>query len=136
MKVSTSEYMTLYSWYSWPNVVLCFFGGFLIDRVFGIRLGAIIFAALVTVGQVSTRETCCILSTSKKLSIILRYSKDNCNKFRYNLSQKACVRSIHYLPLYFLKPTAMCLIHSNVSFFAVLFTSWCLHSERQLINFG
>lgn len=29
--------MQLYAWYSWPNVVLCFFGGFLIDRVFGIR---------------------------------------------------------------------------------------------------
>ena len=53
MKVSTSEYMTLYAWYSWPNVVLCFFGGFLIDKVFGIRMGAIIFAAFVTAGQVS-----------------------------------------------------------------------------------
>ena len=31
------KFMLLYAWYSWPNVVLCFFGGFLIDRVFGIR---------------------------------------------------------------------------------------------------
>jgi len=38
--------------YSWPNVILCFFGGFLIDRVFGVRWGAIIFSAIVTVGQV------------------------------------------------------------------------------------
>ncbi len=52
MGVDSSTYMTLYAWYSWPNVVLCFFGGFLIDRVFGIRLGAIIFAAFVTAGQV------------------------------------------------------------------------------------
>ncbi|XP_026517966.1 major facilitator superfamily domain-containing protein 1-like [Terrapene carolina triunguis] len=37
MKVNTATFMALYAWYSWPNVVLCFFGGFLIDRVFGIR---------------------------------------------------------------------------------------------------
>lgn len=29
--------MQLYAWYSWPNVVLCFLGGFMLDRVFGIR---------------------------------------------------------------------------------------------------
>jgi len=51
MQVSTSTYMGLYSWYSWPNVILCFFGGFLIDRLFGIRLGAIIFTAFVMGGQ-------------------------------------------------------------------------------------
>lgn len=38
--------------YSWPNVILCFFGGFLIDRVFGIRLGAIIFAFIILIGQI------------------------------------------------------------------------------------
>ncbi|ELT99040.1 hypothetical protein CAPTEDRAFT_162862 [Capitella teleta] len=51
LKINTSEFMQLYSFYSWPNVVLCFFGGFLIDRVFGIRLGAIIFSTFVVVGQ-------------------------------------------------------------------------------------
>uniref|UniRef100_A0A7N8X458 Lysosomal dipeptide transporter MFSD1 n=1 Tax=Mastacembelus armatus TaxID=205130 RepID=A0A7N8X458_9TELE len=45
-------FMQLYAWYSWPNVVLCFFGGFLIDRVFGIRVGTIIFSLFVCVGQV------------------------------------------------------------------------------------
>ncbi|KAG7248528.1 hypothetical protein CRUP_027488, partial [Coryphaenoides rupestris] len=44
--------MQLYAWYSWPNVVLCFLGGFLLDRVFGIRLGTIIFSVFVCVGQV------------------------------------------------------------------------------------
>uniref|UniRef100_A0AAA9T7V9 Lysosomal dipeptide transporter MFSD1 n=1 Tax=Bos taurus TaxID=9913 RepID=A0AAA9T7V9_BOVIN len=39
MQVNTTKFMLLYAWYSWPNVVLCFFGGFLIDRVFGIRIG-------------------------------------------------------------------------------------------------
>jgi MFS family permease len=52
MHVTTSTYMGLYSWYSWPNVILCFFGGFLIDRLFGIRMGAIIFTAFVMGGQV------------------------------------------------------------------------------------
>ncbi|KAJ7420342.1 hypothetical protein WISP_48619 [Willisornis vidua] len=52
MRVNTAQFMALYAWYSWPNVVLCFFGGFLIDRVFGIRLGTIIFSIFVCIGQV------------------------------------------------------------------------------------
>uniref|UniRef100_H3AYP1 Lysosomal dipeptide transporter MFSD1 n=1 Tax=Latimeria chalumnae TaxID=7897 RepID=H3AYP1_LATCH len=52
MKVNTAAFMQLYAWYSWPNVVLCFFGGFLLDRVFGIRLGTVIFCLFVCVGQV------------------------------------------------------------------------------------
>uniref|UniRef100_A0A8B9L946 Lysosomal dipeptide transporter MFSD1 n=1 Tax=Astyanax mexicanus TaxID=7994 RepID=A0A8B9L946_ASTMX len=36
MGLNTSSFMQLYAWYSWPNVVLCFLGGFLLDRVFGI----------------------------------------------------------------------------------------------------
>lgn len=28
MQVNTTKFMLLYAWYSWPNVVLCFFGGF------------------------------------------------------------------------------------------------------------
>lgn len=42
----------LYSVYSWPNVIICFFGGWLIDRVLGLRVGALIFCALVLVGQI------------------------------------------------------------------------------------
>ncbi|XP_029471009.1 major facilitator superfamily domain-containing protein 1 isoform X1 [Rhinatrema bivittatum] len=52
MKVNTATFMALYAWYSWPNVILCFFGGFLIDRVFGIRLGTVIFSLFVCSGQV------------------------------------------------------------------------------------
>uniref|UniRef100_H3CQI6 Lysosomal dipeptide transporter MFSD1 n=1 Tax=Tetraodon nigroviridis TaxID=99883 RepID=H3CQI6_TETNG len=52
LDLSTAEFMQLYAWYSWPNVVLCLIGGFLIDRVFGIRLGTIIFSLFVCVGQV------------------------------------------------------------------------------------
>lgn len=52
MDVTTSQFTQLYAMYSWPNVILCFFGGFLIDRVFGIRLGAIIFATIIVIGQV------------------------------------------------------------------------------------
>lgn len=32
MGVDTVKFASLYSLYSWPNVVLCFVGGFLIDR--------------------------------------------------------------------------------------------------------
>ncbi|KAL5004333.1 hypothetical protein ScPMuIL_017789 [Solemya velum] len=52
LNISESQFMSFYSWYSWPNVILCFFGGFLIDKVFGVRLGAIIFSTFVTAGQV------------------------------------------------------------------------------------
>uniref|UniRef100_H0VT06 Lysosomal dipeptide transporter MFSD1 n=1 Tax=Cavia porcellus TaxID=10141 RepID=H0VT06_CAVPO len=52
MQVNTTKFMLLYAWYSWPNVVLCFLGGFLIDRVFGIRWGTIIFTCFVCIGQV------------------------------------------------------------------------------------
>ncbi|RNA16812.1 major facilitator superfamily domain-containing 1 isoform X2 [Brachionus plicatilis] len=51
LKISTATFTAFYSWYSWPNVVLCFLGGYLIDRVFGIRLGAIFFSTLVLSGQ-------------------------------------------------------------------------------------
>lgn len=51
LKISLSTFSQLYAWYSWPNTILCFFGGFLIDRVFGIRLGAVIFAGCIFLGQ-------------------------------------------------------------------------------------
>ena len=51
LKISTTVFTTFYSVYSWPNVILCFFGGYLIDRVFGIRWGAIIFSFIVMLGQ-------------------------------------------------------------------------------------
>lgn len=51
MNLTESEYAGLYAAYSYPNVILCFFGGYLIDAVFGIRLGAIIFASIICLGQ-------------------------------------------------------------------------------------
>lgn len=52
MNIDNTQFMLFYSLYSWPNVILCFFGGFLLDKVFGIRWGTIIFSVFVTVGQV------------------------------------------------------------------------------------
>jgi MFS family permease len=52
LKITTSTFTAFYAWYSWPNVILCFLGGYLIDRVFGIRLGAIIFSMFVLAGQI------------------------------------------------------------------------------------
>ncbi|XP_063696106.1 major facilitator superfamily domain-containing protein 1-like isoform X1 [Culicoides brevitarsis] len=49
--LSTTQFVVLYSIYSWPNVILCFIGGFLMDRVFGIRLGTIIYMFILMVGQ-------------------------------------------------------------------------------------
>ena len=51
LNVSTAEFADLYSWYSWPNVVLPIISGLLIDSVFGLRLGTVIFSALCCAGQ-------------------------------------------------------------------------------------
>ena len=51
MHVSTYQFSNLYAWYSWPNVVLPIIGGYLMDSVFGIRLGTIIFAIFICIGK-------------------------------------------------------------------------------------
>lgn len=51
LNISVSQFMNLYAFYSWPNVILSFVGGFLIDRVIGLRFGAIIFSSIIFVGQ-------------------------------------------------------------------------------------
>ncbi|EDV21302.1 uncharacterized protein TRIADDRAFT_30594 [Trichoplax adhaerens] len=52
MRVNAANYELLYSLYSWPNVVLCFFGGYLLDTFLGLRFGTIVFALFVLVGQI------------------------------------------------------------------------------------
>lgn len=52
LDMSTSTFVLLYSIYSWPNVILCFIGGFLLDSVFGIRLGTVIYMGLTLIGQI------------------------------------------------------------------------------------
>ena len=54
MNVSIGDCTSLYSWYSWPNVILCFFGGYLIDRVLGVRFAATLFALFIFLGQLIT----------------------------------------------------------------------------------
>jgi len=54
MHVNTFQFENLYAYYSWPNVVLPIIGGYLIDKVFGIRLGAVIFATFICLGQMLT----------------------------------------------------------------------------------
>ncbi|KAL1491655.1 hypothetical protein ABEB36_012219 [Hypothenemus hampei] len=51
LNLTETQYTALYSIYSWPNVIMCFIGGFLIDRLFGIRLGSNIFMSLTLIGQ-------------------------------------------------------------------------------------
>ncbi|CAH2243989.1 jg18512 [Pararge aegeria aegeria] len=50
--LNTSQFALLYSIYSWPNVILCFVGGYLVDRCFGVRLGTIIYMTIVFIGAV------------------------------------------------------------------------------------
>ncbi|XP_015512581.1 major facilitator superfamily domain-containing protein 1 [Neodiprion lecontei] len=51
LDLTTSKFVLLYSIYSWPNVIFCFIGGFLLDSVFGIRLGTVIYMGLTLIGQ-------------------------------------------------------------------------------------
>lgn len=51
LHLTVTEFMNLYAFYSWPNVVLSLIGGFLIDRVIGIRWGTILFASVIFAGQ-------------------------------------------------------------------------------------
>ncbi|XP_014248154.1 major facilitator superfamily domain-containing protein 1-like [Cimex lectularius] len=51
MKLTTTQFTYLYTFYSWPNIVLCYIGGFLIDRIFGIRFGTCLYALIVFLGQ-------------------------------------------------------------------------------------
>lgn len=51
LNLNATEFTLIYSIYSWPNIILCFVGGFLIDRVFGIRMGTIIYMLIVLLGQ-------------------------------------------------------------------------------------
>lgn len=44
--------LDLYSVYSWPNTVLAFFGGYIIDKVTGIRMGTTLFCGLIFIGQI------------------------------------------------------------------------------------
>jgi len=51
LDLSTSDFASLYAAYSWPNVVLPVLGGFLIDKLLGVRKGTIVFASLILLGQ-------------------------------------------------------------------------------------
>lgn len=51
LNLTQSQYMSMYAWYSWPNVFLCFIGGYLMDVVLGRRIGGMLFAFFVLLGQ-------------------------------------------------------------------------------------
>ncbi len=51
MQIDREAIGMLYSFYSWPNVVMVLIGGFLIDR-FGTRIMSLVFSALIVLGAV------------------------------------------------------------------------------------
>ena len=50
MNIGSFEFKLLYSIYSFPNVILPLFGGYLVDAI-GVRIGIFIFSLLITLGQ-------------------------------------------------------------------------------------
>ena len=69
MHVTTYQFANLYSWYSWPNVILPFVGGYLMDSVFGIRIGTVIFAVFIILGQVTNQSLRQFCDKSPKVSL-------------------------------------------------------------------
>ncbi|OAF70469.1 hypothetical protein A3Q56_01777 [Intoshia linei] len=57
--IDNIKLMNLFSCYSYPNIVLPFFIGYIIDRFIGIQNGTILFASIVFVGY--TIEVCSVL---------------------------------------------------------------------------
>jgi nitrate/nitrite transporter NarK len=51
MGLSTFEFQMLYAVYSFPNTVMTIFGGFLLDKYFGLKAGSCFFATLIFIGQ-------------------------------------------------------------------------------------
>ena len=51
MNLDGMRYRLLYYLYLWPNAVFSLIGGFLLDRVLGIKIGTFIFSTLVCLGQ-------------------------------------------------------------------------------------
>ncbi|MBI4463024.1 MAG: MFS transporter [Acidobacteria bacterium] len=49
MGIGREQIGMLYSFYSWPNVIMVFIGGFLIDRL-GTRVMSLVFSALIVLG--------------------------------------------------------------------------------------
>eukprot|EP00808_Paulinella_micropora_P023498 g75643.t1 len=49
---TNSKNSLLYSIYSFPNCFLAFVGGFVLDRVTGLRVGTVLFSAFILIGQV------------------------------------------------------------------------------------
>ncbi len=48
--LSNSDLLMFYSIYSWPNTVLALFGGIIIDKITGIRIGALMFCFFICAG--------------------------------------------------------------------------------------
>ena len=51
MQIDNTWFSILESVYSWPNVFIPVICGFLLDRLYGIRIGMIIFTLVICVGQ-------------------------------------------------------------------------------------
>ena len=51
LKINNAEYEILYLISSWPSAIVPIIGGYLMDRVIGYRLGAILFSSSVVLGQ-------------------------------------------------------------------------------------
>ena len=54
MHVSMSDFASLYSLYSWPNVVLPVVGGALVDTLMGVRIGGVFFSVILLIGGLAT----------------------------------------------------------------------------------
>ena len=51
MQINSTSFSILNSVYSWPNIFIPIVCGFLLDRMYGIRIGTIILSLILCIGQ-------------------------------------------------------------------------------------
>jgi dipeptide/tripeptide permease len=52
LHITDTQFSSFYSFYNWPNSILCIINGYIIDRILGCRLAIILFTLLMTIGQI------------------------------------------------------------------------------------
>eukprot|EP00727_Mastigamoeba_balamuthi_P012121 m51a1_g7531 putative ricin b lectin (943) ;mRNA; r:41555-45847 len=129
--VSTVQYELLYSMYAWPNTVLAFFGGVLVDRVLGVGLGAVLFSGVVTLGQlvfaIGVYRHCFHTALAGRLvyglagdSLVVVQSAAVASQFRGRELSLATLRTLRFPPVVWMTFPAMVTFYISVSTFMTI----------------
>jgi hypothetical protein len=65
--LTDADILLFYSIYSWPNTVLALFGGVIVDKITGMRLGALLFCFFILFGEHDCAKSQQVSPTQKQL---------------------------------------------------------------------